>query len=73
MPLPAAFSARLAAQHEQTAAIIEDVEWMRDSGESPSIMATRLHTTVEALEKRLLRAGRPDLAAIFWRERQRAA
>ncbi len=49
---------------------IEDVEWLLPSA-SPSEIATRLGTTVDALAKLFHRAGREDLARPFWREATR--
>lgn len=48
-----------------TVAFIEDVEWMLGTGESVEIIAYRLGSTVNAIEVRLRRAGRDDLASKF--------
>lgn len=50
---------------ESLAAFIEDVEWMLQTGESPEMAAVRLRATINAVEIRLRRAGRDDLAAPF--------
>lgn len=44
------------------AALIEDLEWMADTGESLDGAAERLNTTPVALERALYRHGRHDLA-----------
>lgn len=49
--------------HEQRAATVEDVEWMRDTGAHPEWWAPRLGISHDALVHRLRRAGRPDLAS----------
>lgn len=49
-------------------ALLEDIEFMLATGESPAMVATRLHTTTVALEGRLRRLGLRDLAARFDRE-----
>lgn len=48
-----------------TEELIEDVEWMAKTRETPERMATRIGSTVEAVARRLYRAGRPDLANQF--------
>ena len=55
--------ASAAAKVAQRAALIEDFEWMLANGDSPAQIVLRLGTNPEALERRLHRAGRPDLAA----------
>lgn len=45
--------------------LIEDVEFMLEAGESPAMIAARLHTTPAALEQRMRRNGHPDLARPF--------
>ena len=54
-----------AVTQRRTEDIIEDVEWMLDTGEAPERIPQRLGTTPAALTKRMRRAGRPDLAAPF--------
>lgn len=49
-------------------ALIEDVEWMVETGESGINIPRRLGTAPSSLTKRLRRAGRPDLAAYIDRE-----
>ncbi len=44
------------------AVFLEDAHWLADTGESWLGAAHRLHLTPEAMEKRLRRLGRLDLA-----------
>lgn len=44
---------------------VEDFEWMFSHGETPERAAQRMGRKPQALEKRMRRAGRPDLAAPF--------
>ena len=53
-------------------ALVEDVTFLLDHREHPTMIARRLGRTVNALEKALRRAGRHDLANHFNAE-QRAA
>lgn len=46
---------------ENPDALIEDLEWMNHHGESLEGAAHRLNRTTAALERSLLRYGRPDL------------
>lgn len=57
---------------EARAALVEDIEWLLDAGESPTAILTRIDTTAGALSRRLHRTGRHDLAAHFTRLRNRA-
>lgn len=59
--------AALAARRprQTTTELIEDVEWLIETGEYPPRAARRLGTTQQALERRLRRAGRHDLANYF--------
>lgn len=47
---------------------ISEVEWLVEGGVHPTHVARALHTTVHAIEKRLYRAGRDDLARVFRNE-----
>lgn len=44
--------------------LVEDVEWMRDTGENPINWARRVGMNNNALAQRLHRAGRRDLARL---------
>ena len=48
-------------------ALVEDVDWLARTGETPERAAARLGRTVGALERALLRAGRPDLVTALKR------
>lgn len=48
--------------------LIEDVEWMLVCGEHPSRICARLGMSAAAVERRMYRAGRPDLARHFHAE-----
>lgn len=52
---------------ERTRAIVQDVEWMTRTGETPAGICARLGSRPAALARRLQRAGRPDLARQFQR------
>jgi hypothetical protein len=43
--------------------LIEDLEWMADTGESLQGAAARLQRTAAAIERSLLRNGRSDLVS----------
>lgn len=47
------------------AALVEDLEWMLGTGESPVMAAHRAGSTPGALARKLHRAGRHDLAVHF--------
>lgn len=53
------------------AAFVEDVEWLLDAGEAPSAIAERLGRSLEAIQRRLYRAGRRDLARRLGETRDR--
>ncbi|RIJ76592.1 hypothetical protein D1871_10995 [Nakamurella silvestris] len=53
---------------DDRAAFIEDVEWMLSCGEHPQRIARRMHLNVSAMELRLRRWDRGDLAQVFNRE-----
>lgn len=51
-------------------ALIEDVEWLLESGEHPGNIVPRVgKPSSNALSRSLARAGRPDLARPFYRLR----
>ena len=47
----------------RTVDLVEDIEWMRDSGESPHMAVARLGMSAGSVERALQRAERRDLAA----------
>lgn len=55
------------AARERLAALIEDLEWLLEQGESHANIAERLGSSPTALARRLHRAGRHDLARPFGR------
>lgn len=50
---------------ERRAALVEDVEWLLDSDETPSTIAARYGIASASVARALYRAGRPDLARRF--------
>ena len=71
-----AIAATTAAAHARLAAMIEDVEWLLSDGVDPEQVAARVGSNVQAIARRLYRAGRHDLARPFERlaqQRRRAA
>jgi hypothetical protein len=61
-----------AQAQERAAALLEDIEWLLESGEPPQAIAARLgYAKPASLARRLSRHGRADLAAIYWRVARR--
>jgi hypothetical protein len=50
---------------QSAAELIEDIEWLIQQGESVASICTRFGMAADAIERRLHRHGRRDLAAYF--------
>lgn len=65
MTTTAAVVARTRQKRATRAEIIEDIEWLLESRESPDIICMRIGRRPLSLHRQLLRWGRADLARHF--------